>query len=208
MATSSETNTRQIIAIDIDDVVANSLDAVRLWAAELTGVELAREQYHTDDKYWSYYDAIWQRHGIGDQIVFNDYLIKLETDQSHVAVQEGAKEVITALKQRFDIIFLTSRPVSQHDMTRQWLDERIDASIPLYMASNPVLDAAARSKGEMCHELGVSLLIDDNIDHCTNALEYDVDAIVFGDYGWNENTPDHMKRCRTWHEVGELLLNE
>ncbi len=204
---SSDTQRRKIIAIDIDDVVANTIDAVRLWANRETGAALDDEAYHTDDDYWNYYNAIWQRHGVGDQLNFDVFLEKMAVSQTHIAVQEDAREVIEALREKYDIVFISARPATQKDETRRWLDEHIGTDIPLYIAAHPALQQTLQSKGEICHELGVSLLIDDNIDHCMSALEYDTDAILFGNYGWNEHAPDDMKRCYTWREVGELLLH-
>lgn len=202
------TEPRKTIAIDIDDVVANTIDAVRLWANMETGVEINDEAYHTDDDYWNYYNAIWQRHGVDDKLNFEVFLEKMAVSQTHIAVQEGAREVIDALKKKYDIVFISARPAAQKDETRRWLDEHISKDIPLYIAAHPTIQQTLQSKGEICRELGVSLLIDDNIDHCKSALEYDTDTILFGNYGWNERAPADMKRCYTWREVGELLLNE
>lgn len=196
------------IAIDIDDVTANTIDSVRLWANELSGASLVHLHYHTQDDYWDYYNSIWLRHGLADKLNFEIFLKLMETDQSEIIVSEGAFEAIQALKKKFNIIFMTSRPLPQKDETRKWLDRHIDKEIPLYVSANPAVGQNLQSKGEMCRELGVSLLIDDNIANCQSALEYDVDAVLFGFYGWNEQAPSNLKRCLNWHEVQEFLLNE
>ena len=200
--------TRKTIAIDIDDVTANTLDTVRLWANDLTGASLKHSDYHTNDDYWNYYNTIWERHGLSDKLNFNAFLTLLETDQSSILTNDKAGQVIRALKKKFDIVFISSRPMSQKDATRKWLDEHIDKEIPLYIASNPAVGQSLQSKGELCQELGASLLIDDNVAHCENAQLYDTDVILFGFYGWNEHAPESMKRCKTWQEVEDSLLYE
>lgn len=199
---------KPIIALDIDDVLANVIDSVRLWANETTGVELTPEQYRTNDEYWHYFDSIWQRHGVADKVTFSDVLERMKTDQSNIATVEGAREAVQALKSKYDFVFITSRPPYQEEATRRWLDEHIDPTIPLYLSFHPGVNEIAQSKGEICAELGVSLLIDDNTGNCQSAIDYGVDAIVFGDYGWNEKVPAHMKRYTTWNEIGEYLLHE
>lgn len=199
---------REIIAIDIDDVVANVIDWVRIWANETTGATLTPEHYRTDDVYWEYYDAIWQRHGLADKINFTAVLEGMAKDQSSIPVVEGARETIAELKKRYDLVFITSRPAYQQDETRRWLNERIDPEIPMYLAYNPIVGREARSKGEICAELGVKVLIDDNIANCQSAIEYGVDAVLFGSYGWNDNGADSLRRCGSWSEVGEYLLDE
>lgn len=208
MTLPSSKSAKPIIALDIDDVVANVIDSVRLWANEVTGLSLGSEAYHTDDDYWHYFDSIWERHGVSDRINFTAVLEGMANDQSNVAVVEGARETIQALKQRYELVFITSRPSYQQKETRRWLNERIDPTIPMYMAYNPMVDHEARSKGEICAELGVSVLIDDNISNCESALEYGVDAVLFGAYGWNDKAPGHIKRCGSWNEVAEYLLHE
>ena len=49
---------KPIVGIDIDDVVANVIDSVRLWANEKTGANLTEAEYRTDDNYWEYFEAI------------------------------------------------------------------------------------------------------------------------------------------------------
>lgn len=198
---------KPIVAIDIDDVVANIIDSVRLWANEKTGLELGSTDYHTKDDYWQYYNSIWERHGVSEQVNFQMVLDDLAHDQSHIVPVEGARETIQALKERYDLVFITSRPSYQQDASRRWLDERIDTTIPMYTSHNPMANAEARSKGEICAELGASFLIDDNIGNCQNADEYGVEPLLFGMYGWNEDAPRHLRRFMTWGDVGEYLLH-
>lgn len=199
---------KPIIAVDIDDVVAGISGWVQLWANETTGSQLTKEDYRTTDDYWNYYDSIWERHGLSDRLSFAAVLEAMAKDQSGIPVIDGAREALETLKARYDLVFITSRPSYQKDETRQWLNERIDSDIPMYLAYNPMVDREARSKGEICAELGVKFLIDDNIANCESALEYGVEAILFGEYGWNEKASDHLMRCKTWKEAEDYLLHE
>lgn len=199
---------KKLVAIDIDEVLANIIEFVRLWANEKTGSELQPEHYYTYDDFWNYYNSIWERHGLAEQVNFDMVLELIARDQSNIAVIEGAREAIQRLKSHFDLVFITSRPPFQEAATRKWLDERIDPSIPLYMSFHPGINEVARSKGEICAELGASYLIDDSIPNCQSAIDYGVEALLFGMYGWNEKAPSHMKRYRTWQEVEEYLLHE
>ena len=194
-----------LIAIDIDDVVADTIGRVREWANIKTGKKLEAHHYHTDDEYWKYYDTIWMRHGVADQLVFEDFMAELDVDQSQIETNVGAKEAIEKLQQKYEIVFITSRPPSMKEATRKWLDKNIDASIPLYLAANPLANQTAKSKGELCIELGAGLLIDDNINNCQSALDSGVEAILFGNYGWSSGAPVTMNRCMDWAAVMERI---
>lgn len=198
--------TRKKIAIDIDDVVAMTSSAVRAWANEKTGLKLTEEDYRLGDaNYWNYYEAVWSHHGIADQLSFGDFLNSMDEEQGHIAPVENAKQVIAKLKKKYDVVFITARRPQHKDSTRRWLDEHIDATIPLYLSLNPFANETAQSKGQMCREMGVSILIDDNVDNCQSAIDYDVEAIVFGNYGWNAEPPVEAARCISWRDVEEYL---
>lgn len=192
------------IGIDIDDVLADTIGATRVWAHEKTNIRLDPEHYHTGDDYWNYYNAIWARHGI-EGLNFEDFLEELSVDQSSIKPNKGAVEAVRELRKTYEVVFITSRAPFLKEATRVWLDEHIDPSVPLYIASNPLVNTSAQSKGELCVELGVELLIDDNIGNCESANEYGVASILFGDYGWNQNAPAHMQRCLNWNAVMERI---
>lgn len=201
-------STPKLVAIDIDDVIANVLDLVREWANEQTGASLTREQYHTKDDYWRYFDTIWERHGLHHQLNFRMVLDSWTNEQAHIPVVAGAQKTIQALKKRYTLAFITSRPTYQRDATRRWLDTFIDPDIPLYIAHNPYSNLEERSKGEICAEIGASYLIDDNIGNCQSAYQYGVEPLLFGWYGWNEDAPEHLQRFISWKDIGEYLLRE
>ena len=192
---------RKKIAIDVDDVVAKTSEAVRIWANKEARATLQPEDYFiATNSYWNYYEAVWELHRI-EGLSFGDFLNDMDVDQSHIAPFKGAKKVITQLKKEYDVVFITARHPSHKDGTRTWLDEHIDADTPLLLSYNPFANEAARSKGEICAELGVDVLIDDNIDNCQSAVDYGVEAITFGAYGWNMELPAGVQRCATWRDV-------
>jgi len=198
--------TRKTVAIDIDDVVAMTSEAVRVWANDKSGVHLQPQDYFLDniDDYWNYYESVWEHHGIVG-LHLSEFLDGMDRSQAHIGVAKDAQRVIERLKKDYDIVFITARRPVHKDSSRQWLDEHIDTAIPLYLSQNPFANEAARSKGEICAELGVDVLIDDNVDNCRSAVQYGVDVVLFGNYGWNVDAPADMTRCISWSDVGEYL---
>jgi len=196
---------RMKIAVDIDDVVADSLEATRLWANQKAGVDLQPHHYHVDEDYWSYYNRIWASHGIPDTINFDVFMADLVAGLINTPLVAGAAFAIKELSKHHDIVLITSRPPAQKAATQQWLDENLGRKIPLYFSKNPLANAREKSKGELCVELGVELLIDDNLSNCQNAIDYGIDAVVFGFYGWNEKSEPHLTRCNDWPVVLEYV---
>lgn len=194
----------RLIAIDIDDVTANTHEAAIIWAEQTTGITLDRQYYYTDDPYWHYYDTIWERHGIVD-LDFNIFLDLMEHSQDNIYTFSDATRVIRQLDSRYGVVFITSRDPKYHDATRQWIDKNIDPSIPLYMARNQLENQSAQSKGEICRDLGLKYLIDDSLEHCEDAKQFGVEPILFGDYGWNQKAPADLTRCKDWVSVEEYF---
>lgn len=195
----SDTKAR-LVAIDIDDVTADTHRAIKAWAEATTGVALDTRHYHTDDPYWHYYDQIWKRHGL-EKLDLDIFLSGMVANQDHIPVNQDAVRVIKDLDKRFGVVFITSRLPTMASSTREWLDVHIDASIPFYFAHNPWSGQTAQSKGELCAELGAKYLIDDSPDHCLDVEGVGVTPILFGDYGWNRRAPESLTRCLDWKAV-------
>lgn len=194
-----------IIAIDIDDVLSETNEATRLWANQRAGLDLQPHHYYVDEDYWAYYNRIWASHNVADKVQFETFLEELVDDQTHVPLVAGAAFAITQLRQRYGIILITARDPSLEASTKKWLAEHFDFELPLYLSHNPKVAKGAASKGELCARLGVSYLIDDNIDNCQSAIDHGVEAILFGDYGWNTRAPETAIRCKDWPTVVEYF---
>lgn len=196
---------KKTIAIDIDDVISDTNEAMRLWANQTSGVELAREDYYVPgNDYWGYYERIWAEHSIEDKLDFDVFEAELIKDQSHVPLIASAALVIKELQKEFHIILLTSRNPALEEGTRRWLKENIEGDVELYFAKNGRMNIG-RSKGELCKELGAFLLIDDNIEHCQSAVDNGIEAILFGEYGWQTSGVEGSIRCKDWPAVLEYL---
>ncbi len=188
---------KQTIAIDIDDVIADSTEALKLLVNRQIGANLTSDQYHNvGGEYWGYYERVWQTHGLANKISYKDFEAEMVVDQSHVPLLPGADFAIHELTKKFRIIFITARNKTWERATQQWFGESFDKKdIELYFCENHK-DAKAKTKGQLCKELGVSLLIDDNVSHCQSALDENVDIILFGKYGWQSKAPNEMTHAK------------
>lgn len=195
---------KPIIAVDIDDVVAHTTDALRIWVNKAAGTSLTLDDYHveTPDGYWRHYENIWLMNGID--------IKSLSTppyDPSKTPMVPGALEALARLSENFNIIFVTSRDSKKEGETQEWFKNQLGYEVTVYFASagHHSYGKGAPSKGEIAKRLGAKLLIDDNPEHVQSALDSGVDAILFGDYGWQIGAPEHMLRLRTWVDVTEHL---
>jgi 5'(3')-deoxyribonucleotidase len=192
---------REKIAIDIDDVLANSTDALRLFINQSRGVDLTEEHYRIEAQYWGFYESVWSQHGIDPTNLLKEFHGRQVTDQSDIRPIPGAVKATEKLSKAYDLLPMTSRPPEMQEETENWLAaqfEPVFADAPVFIGFGP---DAKRTKGQVCEELGIKYLVDDNIDHCKTALARGIGAVVFGDYGWNRKIPEGLVRCASWKEV-------
>lgn len=197
------------IAIDIDDVIADTTDALRLWTNQKSGLELASEHFTDEGEYWGYYDRLWERHNVSHIVKYDDFHAGIARNDIAIPVLAGAEFAIHELIKKFDIVFITSRAQDLEDVTRIWINKNFgDYGIEIFFAQNHRygISIDKKTKGQLCRELGASLLIDDSIQHCESALSEGIDAVLFGgDYGWQKPTPTELVVCKDWPAILEYV---
>jgi uncharacterized HAD superfamily protein len=195
---------KEKIAVDIDDVLSSSTDAVRVFVNSRFGVDLDEQHYRIEAEYWGYYESVWAQHGIDESSLMDDFHGGLTTDQSSISPVKGAPEAWKRLSQKYDLQLITSRPKEMQLETELWLKEHLDPVLvsPIFLGFG---QSSSKTKGEVCAELGIHYLIDDNINHCRGAAARGITAILFGDYGWQYRVAGNLVRCKNWAEVGEYF---
>jgi 5'(3')-deoxyribonucleotidase len=192
---------KSIIALDIDDVLSDSMEAVRLEVNERLGIDLQTEHYSIPGDYWGYYEKVWAQHKL--VIDFEELDEKLV--KARYLPMLGAKETLQELTQRYQLIAITSRKEEWKTFTLDWLEKYFPGVIDsVTFAGNKEHDVV-RTKGEVCAELGAKWLIDDNVGHCLDAREHDVTPVLFGNYGWQHAAPGDIARCKNWAAVLEYF---
>lgn len=196
---------KRIIAIDIDDVLADTTDVLRQFVNDQTGSQLTPEDYLVPGDYHRYYDRIWESHGIAKKINYEAFAQAMIRDQSAVPLLPGARAAIHHLSKKFHIVFITYRKSSWEMATKKWFkDYFAKDDVELHFTGHRD-DEGYKTKGQLCRALGAEILIDDNPEHCLSALEEGIDALLFGSYGWSVNVPKGLIRCKDWGSVLEYL---
>lgn len=196
---------KQIIAIDVDDTIADSTDSLRLLVNSRVGINLTPDHYRVPGDMWGYYERVWASHGLLDKIDFKKYYDEMIVDQSHVPLLPGAAQALSELAKRFDLVLITARDPSWKPATVTWLKDKFgDLFSDVYFAGQDDIKDAM-TKGQQAAELGAFLLIDDNPKHCLSAIEEGLEAILFNDMGWSSSAPLHLHRCKDWPAVLEYF---
>lgn len=193
------------IAIDIDDVLGNQNENIRLFVNEHYGLNLKPEDYEIEGEYWGYWEKVWGVDEAEGERRVNAYL-----NSKHLNKQlllPGALEVIRRLEKKFELCIVTARHDSFIEATHEWLEAHLPKVfkgvhfVPVWGGSR------SSTKAQICVEIGASYLIDDNLEHCTLAADEGIQALLFGDYGWNrrKSLPKGIIRVKDWPAVAEYF---
>jgi 5'(3')-deoxyribonucleotidase len=196
---------KRTIAIDIDDVLADSTEALRLVVNEKYGADLKPEHYLEPGEYHKYYDGVWERNGIADIVSKDELNSQMVADQSHVRPHADVLSVLKELAGKYELVVITARNPTWEKATHVWLQLHFPDVFKKVIFVGQHEDATLQTKGDLCTEVGAHWLIDDNVTHCQSALDNGVEAILFGEYGWHQGIPDRITPCKDWQAVLEYF---
>jgi 5'(3')-deoxyribonucleotidase len=116
---------------------------------------------------------------------------------------EGALDVIAELKKKYRLVIVSARFGTQIEDTHHWLEKHLPGVFDGIHFMEMWDEDKKTTKAKVCQEIGAGYLIDDNVEHCGLAAEEGIQALLFGDYGWNRAEDVHpgVVRVKDWHAV-------
>lgn len=190
---------KPVIAIDIDDVLADNALGFVQWSNARFGTRL------TPDDYQEHWAEMWK--------VDNDELerrIHEFRHSDHVGaynVIPGAKQALDILKTRFTLILITSRVSTMQKLTKEWIDKNYTGifsdCIFCGFYDKSISIGLKLTKAEFARNIKADYLIDDQIKHIEAAASIGIKSLLFGNYSWNkkEELGNNIARVKDWGEV-------
>ena len=189
------------IAIDVDDVLAENAAGFVAFSNQRWGTALQVDDY---DEHWA---KIWN---VDNEEVerrakeFHDS--SLMRGYGHIG---GAYEALQALSADHHLVIATSRRLQMKADTLAWIEEHfpgIFASDTVHFAGiwDTVDDhSIAMTKADLVAQINADVLVDDQVKHCIAVAETGRQALLFGDYSWNQQAslPSGVTRCLSWSDV-------
>ena len=193
-------DTRPIIALDVDDVLADYAEGFVAFSNLRWGTNLSVDDYDED---WA---KVWKLE-IEEVRKRADHLHEVSFLKDMQQKSE-ARPVLEHLSKRFHLIVITSRRIQAKEDTILWIRTyypMIDADKIHFSGFFDEINqhSLGKTKGPIARELGASYLIDDQIKHCIAAAEEGMQALLFGKYSWNaaDSLPDGIERVADWQAV-------
>lgn len=122
----------------------------------------------------------------------------------------GSVSAIKKLSKDFELYILTARNTDIKNHTQTWVKHHYPKIFKDIIFSKYVIEGKfVKTKGEICKEMGISLIVDDNLEYITDCDKHGIKTILFdykGNYGWSKGkAPKKTKLANTWKEVFEII---
>jgi uncharacterized HAD superfamily protein len=196
-------NSKPVVAVDIDDVLALSVDKFIEWSNSRFGTTIKFNDYTED---WS---VLWNISQAETTKRVNQ-MYKEGIPAQYFRVAE-AVEVLNKLKSDYELIVATARRSAEHKLTKDWIKKHYPTVFKdVHFAGiwDEITEhSPKKTKARLCKELGVDYLIDDQVKHCIGASNVGVKALLYGDYPWNRNInlPEEIERVSDWEEIEDYF---
>jgi uncharacterized HAD superfamily protein len=195
---------KPIIAVDIDDVLAAEAEFVVAYTNEHWGGDYTLQDYTES------WNLFW---GVDvDEVERRAEILHRPGIVSRYRVIPGSRELLEQLKEKYELIVVTSRRKRVEQETQHWLDEHFPGIFSKLILTGfwddpNVGGRHLLSKGSLLNDHRVAYVIDDQQKHCVSAVEHGIKAILYGDLSDNQHTAvrEGMVHCKDWSEVAEYF---
>jgi 5'(3')-deoxyribonucleotidase len=187
---------KPVIAIDIDDVLAQTTVCLLADVSKLLGQEMRLGDITSTD--------YWLEYGIAEEEAIklvHDYNLRGFPDLAPV---EGGIAAIERLSASFNLVLITSRDARVKDSTQRWITMHYpDVFSDVVFVGNKFVSKTVASKADICKRLGAVAAIDDDLKYIAEYAQKGVRAILFGDYPWRDYDAllAGAIRCKSWADV-------
>lgn len=188
------------IAIDLDDTLVSTVDL------------LVKEMFKDKS-----FPAFRGYHSIKD-FSFDEEMALYRYIRTTVNKQEiskfkpipGCISIVKELAKTCDLYLVTARTKNVKKHTRDWITHHFPGMFKKIIFGRYRKEGDfKKTKGEICKELGISLIIDDRYDYCLDCHKHGIKAILFnykGNYVWSKGKlPKAIKIAKDWKEILEII---
>ncbi|HSX14412.1 MAG TPA: hypothetical protein VLE72_00675 [Candidatus Saccharimonadales bacterium] len=195
-------NQKPVVAIDIDDVLSPHYDLLQAHINKSFDVDLSIMEIRN-------LETLMAQTGTDlDGIVrsIDNFII---SDAFYNDPMPGALEAIELLKHQYHLVIATARPTLIKDRTEAWVHYHFPKAFNnVDFVGGVSWGTPTADKAPVLAKMGTKILIDDSLRHCLGAAEIGIEALLFGDYSWNQSDllPANVTRVCDWPEVIDRLL--
>lgn len=192
---------KRLIGLDFDDVLMDFRASLEQYYCEQYGVCLTRDE--------STNYSLWEKWGCTREESIQRVVEFYQTrHHAEAPAVPGVIEALKELSQNNSLVVITSRPDYVKEVTLNWLKKNFEMSLfdQVYFANLFASDKKKRLKSEICHELGVEVLVDDHYVYAKDVAESGKKVLLFH-APWNKDEIAHpnITRVYDWNHILKVL---
>jgi len=191
------------IAVDIDEVLADLLNQIILFHNEKYGTNFKRDDFYSYSYHEVWGGTIDQAIGKVEEFFDTNYF-------KETLPIKGALPSLLFLKEKgHDLFLITGRKYEVEEETKNWIEKYFPNIFSGIYHTNTYAPSGIRiDKSKVCKELGISLIIDDDILHVKDCTGEGVEVLVY-DSPWNQvGLPTGATRVFDWDEIVKIILQK
>ncbi|ORX56737.1 hypothetical protein DM01DRAFT_1334298 [Hesseltinella vesiculosa] len=194
------------IAVNLDGTLCHTLEALLHWHNETFHTHYELQDMTTADlwKVWggSQEDACQKIR----QFYQSDYFTNIRP------INDFALEALKMLKKRkFHLVIITSRQQFIAEETKRFVDKHYPGIFEsiyfcnLGLSESEQLEFISKSKAAFCQDIGVDVLIDNQLEHASECASFGIEVLLYdrlGKYRWNQHPCSQpLTRVKTWRDI-------
>ena len=192
---------REKIAVDMDDVLFPFVPNIAIQHNEIHGTKLTESDFHSFS-----FKEVW---GGTLEEARAEVMSFLNRDHTPIMPIEGAQDITRSLSKQYRLSLVTARDSSLEYETVRWIEQYFPGIFSdVILTGNPYVSESYERKVDICKRLGAFMLVDDSVSHTTECVDAGLDAVLFGDYQWNQTKselPTGITRVPDWQAIAEHL---
>lgn len=188
---------KKTIAVDIDDVLANTSEHLDKYYNQRFGTNIKLQDHQTYSL-----NNIWNCTAQEAIEIANDFF-KSDYGTS-ILPFSGSQYAIEELSKKYDLIVITSRMLDFEKLTIDWVNQYFPNKFKEIVITNKMAKnkLPSREKYEICLEKNIDMMIEDNLHYAMQNASHNITTYLM-DRPWNQNgqLPSLIKRVYAWNEI-------
>ncbi len=184
------------IGIDIDNVLGDLDKVLQLWHKNKYGISQTASDRNS-------YDLSIGWKCSKEEVIKRVYKFYDSQDFKDMNPIKDAVKGISILTKEHELHTITSRPMSTEKETLRWLHEHfgLDNFEKVHINGQALKDVK-KTKGDICVELGIKIMIEDALHYAQDCAEKGVRVLLL-DWPWNQSNELHSNiiRVKSWQEI-------
>ncbi len=195
---------KPVIATDLDEVLSPFVPDLIRWYNQLYQTDFGVHEITTYD-----FARIWGVTHEKSVEICNTF--HTTRDIEAISPIDHSVETLSALKNHFDLVLVTSRPLQHEGHTKAWINRHFpNIFADIILCNHWTSVGKSIKKSEVCKNINAQYFIDDLPHYIQEVAECEIKTFLFGEYPWNQKVPLHknVQRVSGWKEVKGLLVPE